>query len=68
MEKKNIKIGYILMLITVVIWGLDNVLVKSLLADISPNLLTYIRLLTTALAMTILTGLEKKEYTKGKRF
>lgn len=65
MEKSNKKLGYVLMLITVVIWGLDNVLVKSLLTDISPNLLTYIRLLTTALAVTILTRLQKREYSKG---
>lgn len=65
MEKANKKLGYVLMLMTVIIWGLDNVLVKSLLTGISPNLLTYIRLLTTTLAVTILTALEKREYSKG---
>ena len=65
MEKNNKKLGYILMFITVIIWGLDNVLVKSLLTDISPNLLTYIRLLTTTFGVTILTSIGKRKYIKG---
>lgn len=64
MQNSDKKLGYVLMLITVVIWGLDNVLVKVLLTDISPNLLTYIRLLTTMIAVTILTSVQGKKYSK----
>lgn len=60
----NKKIGYVLAFMTVIIWGLENVLLKVLLSDVSPNVLTYVRLLTLTVVMTVLTSFHKKEASK----
>ena len=64
MDKTNKKIGYILAFITVIIWGLENVLLKVLLSYVSPNILTYVRLLTLIVVMTVLTSFQKKNVNK----
>ena len=64
-NKKEIKKGYILMLITVIIWGLDNVLIKNLLNnDIPSNILTYIRFIFTTTIVAIILKIKKENYNK----
>lgn len=65
MEKaNNIKKGYILMLITVLIWGMDNVLIKSLLNDAIPaTLLIYLRFVFATLIVSIILKVKKETYT-----
>lgn len=65
MESKNIKKGYLLMLLTVVIWGMDNVLIKSLLNEsISPVLLIYLRFIFAELVVSIVLKIKKETYSK----
>lgn len=62
---KDIKKGYILMLITVIIWGMDNVLVKSLLnAEIPATLLIYLRFIFATIIVEIILRIKKEKYTK----
>lgn len=66
MEKtKSIKKGYILMLITVIIWGMDNVLIKSLLnEEIPATLLIYLRFIFSTLIVGITLKIKKETYSK----
>ena len=60
-NKKEIKKGYILMLITVIIWGLDNVLIKNLLNNAIPsNILTYIRFIFTTTIVGVILKIKKE--------
>lgn len=64
-ENKNVKKGYILMLITVIIWGMDNVLVKSLLNDEIPTvLLMYLRFIFATITVGIILKIKKEKYNK----
>lgn len=64
-NKKEIKKGYILMLITVIIWGLDNVLIKNLLNNAIPsNILTYIRFIFTTTIVGVILKIKKENYNK----
>lgn len=64
-ENKNIKKGYILMLITVIIWGMDNVLVKSLLNnEIQTVLLIYLRFIFATITVGIILKIKKEKYDK----
>lgn len=64
-ENKNIKKGYILMLITVIIWGMDNVLVKSLLNNEIPTvLLIYLRFIFATITVGIILKIKKEKYDK----
>ena len=64
-NNKEIKKGYILMLITVIIWGLDNVLIKNLLNNAIPsNILTYIRFIFTTTIVGIILKIKKENYNK----
>ena len=66
MEKnKNIKKGYLLILITVIIWGMDNVLLKSLLNEQIPStLLIYLRFIFATLVVSIILKIKKESYNK----
>ena len=64
-ENKNIKKGYILMLITVIIWEMDNVLVKSLLNnEIQTVLLIYLRFIFATITVGIILKINKEKYDK----
>ena len=64
-NQKEIKKGYILMLITVIIWGLDNVLIKNILNnDIPSNILTYLRFIFTTTIVSIILKIKKENYNK----
>lgn len=64
-ENKNIKKGYILMLITVIIWGMDNVLVKSLINnEIQTVLLIYLRFIFATITVGIILKIKKEKYDK----
>lgn len=64
-NKKEIKKGYILMLITVIIWELDNVLIKNLLNNAIPsNILTYIRFIFTTTIVGVILKIKKENYNK----
>ena len=64
-NKKEIKKGYILMLITVIIWGLDNVLIKNLLNNAIPsNILTHIRFIFTTTIVGVILKIKKENYNK----
>ena len=64
-NKKELKKGYILMLITVIIWGMDNVLVKSLLNDTIPTtILIYLRFIFATLIVGIILKIENESYSK----
>ena len=64
-NQREIKKGYILMLITVIIWGLDNVLIKNILNnDIPSNILTYLRFIFTTLIVSIILKIKKENYNK----
>ena len=64
-ENKNIKKGYILMLITVIIWEMDNVLVKSLLNnEIQTVLLIYLRFIFATITVGIILKIKKEKYDK----
>lgn len=64
-QSKSLKKGYILMLLTVVIWGMDNVLIKSLLnAEISSVVLIYLRFIVATLVVSIVLKIKKETYSK----
>lgn len=64
-SEKSIKKGYILMLITVIIWGMDNVLMKSLLnAEIPVMILIYLRFIFASLVITIILKIKKENCSK----
>ena len=64
-NQREIKKGYILMLITVIIWGLDNVLIKNILNnDIPSNILTYLRFIFTTTIVSIILKIKKENYNK----
>ncbi|MDD4386612.1 MAG: DMT family transporter [Clostridia bacterium] len=72
--KKELKIGYICIIITTMIWGIDNVLFKDILNYISPNILSFIRFATVIIVNSLIliitrTKTEKslinKEYKKN---
>ena len=64
-NQREIKKGYILMLITVIIWGLDNVLIKNILNNDNPsNILTYLRFIFTTTIVSIILKIKKEIYNK----
>lgn len=65
MNKESIKKGYFLMLITIVIWGMDNVLIKSLLNNEIPTIvLIYLRFIFAATVINIILKIKKETYSK----
>ena len=53
------------MLITVIIWGMDNVLVKSLLNnEIQTVLLIYLRFIFATITVGIILKIKKEKYDK----
>ena len=65
--KKSMLAGYTLIFITIIIWGIDNVLFKTVLDDLSTMGLTFIRFLTVSIAMTpVILLSRKKEINKNK--
>lgn len=65
MKNKELKKGYVLMLLTVIIWGADNVLQKSLLnLEILPMALTYLRLIFATISVQIILLIKKEKYSK----
>lgn len=64
-KDKELKKGYILMLITVIIWGMDNVLVKSLLNDEIPTtILIYLRFIFATFIVGIILKIKNESYSK----
>lgn len=62
---KNMKKGYVLMLVTIIIWGMDNVLIKSLLNnEIPAMLLIYLRFVFSTVITTIILKIKKESYSK----
>lgn len=63
--KKELKMGYIFIVITVIIWGLDNVLFKDILNYISPNISSFMRFATCFIVNSLILILSKKKVDKS---
>jgi len=67
--KKNKIIGYSSIFLTILIWGFDNVLIKSVLGDITPWLVILIRFIVVSASLGIVTLFQKpKGYLKEKDY
>jgi len=63
--KKELKIGYICIIITTIIWGLDNVLFKDILNYISPNISSFIRFTTVIIVNSLILLISRKKTDKS---
>lgn len=62
---KQLKIGYICIIITTLIWGVDNVLFKDILNYLTPNLSSFIRFSTVIIVNSLILLISRKKTEKS---